>query len=105
METDDGWDDEVGRGFEDTATIVAVVVESESLGEIADSDAEELAAAAFEAATMGIGSAKVKVAIASPQARTAMQLLRRVCMVNGNWLRCNESTYSGSLRKWRDREV
>lgn len=84
VETDDLWDDELGAGLEDTGTIVACVVESESLGDIADSDAEELAAAAFAAATMGIGSAKVEVAIASPQARMAMELLRRVCMVIGN---------------------
>lgn len=95
VETKDGWDEEAGGGFEDTGTIVAGVVEGESLGEIADSDAEGPAAAVFEAATTGIGSAKVEVAIASPQTRTAMGLLRRVCMVTGNWLRCSERITPG----------
>ena len=60
-------------------------VEVETMDEIADDNSvEELSYAELEIDVVGIGSAQVGAAIASPQARTAMDLLRPVCMVSGD---------------------
>lgn len=74
-------------GLEDRGTIVTGVVESETLGPVADSDAEELAAAAFAAAAAGMGSARVEVTMTNPYAKATMELLRCVCIV----IDCNVS--------------
>ena len=66
------------------------VVEGESADEIADDGAEVPVAAELEEDELGMGSAKMGATMASPQARTAMELLRRVCMVIGGRLCCNE---------------
>ena len=118
-ETDVKRDDEVGGGFEETVSLVTLlvellgrgdtdldtttlltgllgidivlgVVEGESVDEMADAGPEGLSPAEFETDMMGIGSAKVGVAIASPQARATIELLRCVCMVVGSWLQRKE---------------
>ena len=66
------------------------VVGGERADETADDGAEEPAAAELEEDVLGMGSARAGATMASPQARTAMELLRRVCMVIGGRLCCNE---------------
>ena len=68
-------------------SVLLGVVEGDRLDEIGDDDVDKVLAALLEDDELGMGSAK---AIASPQARTAMELWRRVCMVNGELLHCNE---------------
>ena len=82
-------EEELGTGTLLTKLVVMDVlpdtVEGETMDEIADDDSvEELSDAELEIDVMDIGSAQVGAAIASPQARTAMELLRPVCMVTGD---------------------
>ena len=67
-----------------TELLVTSVLPSVAEGdEIAEDDVEKVVAAVLEVDEINIGSAKAGAAIASPQARTAMELWRRVCMVIG----------------------
>ena len=75
-------------------SVLLGVVEGDRLDDIADDDVEKVLAALLKVDEVDTESAKAGAAIASPQARTAMELWRRVCMVNGELLQCNEGTTS-----------
>ena len=65
-------------------------VEGESVDEIAYNATAGLSAGELEIDVVGMGSAQLGAAIASPEARTAMEVLRPACMVTGDRLCCNE---------------
>lgn len=61
--------------------VAALMLASEADEETNEMESDEVAVGAFEADELGMVAAKAEVAIASPQARAAMELLRWVCMV------------------------
>ena len=71
---------------DDAVGVVLDIMEVESVDMTgADETGETLVAALEPDAVVDVLWAKVEVAIASPQARTTMELLRRFCMVGRRW--------------------
>lgn len=85
MELLDEVEDEVDTGTLLTGLLVmSVVLETagvEEVDEIADDEIGVMPVVALEVDAAGMVAAKVEAAIASPQARVAMELLRCECMV------------------------